>query len=217
MTDICGLNTIKANANVFIGDISVSTPDIIAINISKIRGNLTSTAQVQFHLAPGKSGGGAGDGIIVSILGQKAFTGMVKRIDVSPSFRCAGEKIVRIQAEDCMSKIMGRHYTRRQKHPGLGPIAFISSIYKRVTVGFDPPRNPQDLDGGQSPAEVFTHSLNFMDLNQFIHAGETNMAGSLHPVTKASDLPYQGGSTGGSGFILHDHSSLKPEPPVLPP
>lgn len=202
----CGLNTMRASAVVSIGGHSVSTPDIINITINKTRGQLTATAQVQYHATTEESTD-AGSDIVITIMGQRAFTGTIKRIDISPSFRCAGEKIVRIQAEDYLNRIANKAITRRQKNPSLGPMVFITSIYKRVTVGFDKMRDRFDVDGGQSPLDVFTHSTNFREIPFFIAGGETNTMGALHPVTKVADaFPKPGGGSG--GMVMHSHESL---------
>lgn len=205
----CGLATIKANASIQFGsDTLIKTPDIINISITKSRGNLVSTAQAQFHFNSGDLSGSAGSDIVIKILDTLAFTGTIKRIDISPSFRCAGEQIVRIQAEDYLNKIVNRTITRRQKLPGLGPIAFISSIYKRTTVGFDSARDLHDINQTNSPVDIFTHTINFAEMTQFSKSGENNLMGTLHPVTKVADVIVNGGGNGGGGLGLHSHEKL---------
>jgi hypothetical protein len=208
MLENCGLKSIKADAKVTVGQFSVGTPHIISINVTKTRGQLVNTAQVQFHVDQDNKIG-TGTFILIEIQGSLVFTGIVKRIDVSPSFRCMGEKIIRIQAEDSLYKIVNRNITRRQKDPGLGIICFISSIYKRVTVGFDNVRNLQDVAHSSSDIEVFTPTTNFAEMNQFVKDGQTNVAGALHPVTKIADqFSNRGGLGGAGGITLHSHETL---------
>lgn len=207
--EVCGLSTIKATASIQFGEVFIKTPDIINITVSRSRGNIIGTVQAQFHFNSTDISGETGSDVVVKILEHTVFTGSIKRIDISPSFRCAGEQIVRIQAEDYLHKIVNRTITRRQKLPGLGPMAFISSIYKRTTVGFDTVRDAYDINQSSSPIDIFTHSMNFTEINQFTKVGENNLMGTLHPVTKVADIiKDKGAGIGGGGFILHSHESL---------
>lgn len=211
MADFCGVGrTIKAECTIKMGGIDIKTPYIIGAFINKTRGNLTTTAQGSFRIPDGKKFQAVGTNIYVYFWNTLVFTGTVKRIDVSPSFQCAGELIVRFQAEDFMNRIEGRAITRRQKHSGLGPMAFIAGHTPRTTVGFDSIRNLHDISHTASPVNIFTHTVNMAEMTQFIKGGEQNTLGSLHPLTKVADILANGGKAlaGGGSFILHDHSSL---------
>ena len=209
MSTVCNLETIPAKATISAGGTTVTTPHIINITISRVRGQLVGTASMQYYSNSGVGGAGAGAGLTIEINGGLAFTGSIRRIDTSPSYRCAGEIIVRIQAEDYLHRLVNKNITRRQKNSGLGPICFISSIYKRVTVGFDAIRDRHDISSTSSPVDVFTPTMNFADMLQFIRSGDNNTLGGLHPITKNGDwFDNNKASGGGGGMILHDHSSL---------
>lgn len=213
MANNCGLDTIPASASILISGRRFSTPEIISISVSRTRGQMVSSASATFHAKDIFSSGGgitAGDSVVIKFFGDTVFTGFIKRLNVGPSFRCDGEIIVRIQAEDVLFRIDNRNFTRRQKLAGLGPIAFITSIYKRTYTGFDDPSQRHDVSNTSSPVDFLTPTINMSEQSVFIKGGETNVIGDLHPVTKLADKPDFGGAGGGGGgsFFLHDHTTL---------
>lgn len=201
---------INANASVRIGDTIITTPQILSINVNRSRGKPISTASVQFLYDREQEDLTGNSRIDIRIMGSVVFTGFIKKMSVSSSFRVAGEIVIRIQAEDILHRLQNKRFTRRQKSNGLGPIVFITSIYKRPSLGFDDPTDIYDIESGSSPVEVLVSSPNMATQVQFVKGGETNTIGSLHPLTKIAD-PFKdvGGAGGtGGGFILHDHTSL---------
>jgi len=206
----CGLTTVKAAAVVRVGPYRVATPYVQTISISRTRGQLVSTASVRLNLDTEFSINTATP-LVIYLYNEVAYTGYVKRVTVSPSLRCAGEITVQITAEDVMYKLENRNMTRRQKLAGLGPMAFITSLYKRTSVAFDDLPARFDISGSSSPIEVLTHSLNMREMTMFA-TGYADVSGPQHPVTKNADPlgnPSQpaGGGTG-TDFFLHDHTTL---------
>jgi len=207
---ICDLTTIPASADILIGTKKYSTPDIISASVSRTRGQLVSSCSVSFHAKDSREIN-AGDVIIVKFFGESVFTGYIKRLNYGPSFRCDGEIILRIQAEDALFRIENRNFTRRQKLAGLGPIAFITSIYRRTYTGFDSPEQTHDVGATGSPVTYLTPTFNMREQFNLIGGAPTNVSGDNHPTTKLADRPGLGGASaggGGGGFILHDHTTL---------
>lgn len=209
----CRLQRIVASASLHLGSVKIVTPDIINISVNRARGQLVGTASATFHLKEVTSEGLlGGTRVVLKILGQTVFTGVVKRVVVQPSLRCAGEVIVRIQAEDEMFKLQNRLITRRQKLAGLGVIAFISSVVHRTYTGWDDPSQLHDIANSNSPIDIISTTVNIREHKQLLQGGETNLAGNLHPIMKNSDPlvggPKSGGGGTGGGLILHDHASL---------
>lgn len=207
-TNECGLTTIKASATIKVGSISISTPNVISISVNRTRGQVVSTCAVAFTFN-GEFNAGSGAPLVVYFYNELVWVGVVKRMAISPSLRCAGEINVKIQAEDILHKLENRNITRRQKLAGLGPLAFITSVYKRTTLGFDDEPSRHDISNSSSPVHFFTPTINMREHTMFL-GGNDNITGDLHPVTKVSD-PITGrgkGATGGGSFILHDHSTL---------
>jgi hypothetical protein len=208
MADNCGLKTVKASATVKVGSITISTPHIQSISVNKTRGQLVSTASVSFLIQGGFQDIGAGAPMAIYFYSTVVWVGFAKRINIAPSPTCAGEMLIRIQGEDVLFRLENKNYTRRQKLAGLGPLAMISSLYKRTFVGFDDPPSRHDISTGSSPFDVFTHTVNIREQTMFA-TGYDNVSGQLHPVTKVSDIiTNHGTQAGGGGFILHDHTSL---------
>jgi hypothetical protein len=213
----CGFNVIPADATVTIAGKCYRTPNIISISVSRSRGSLVGSASASVHIGEESSGcsgskgsatsGPTGD-VIIKFFGYPVFVGTMKRLSISPSYRCQGEFILRIQAEDAMSNLEGKVYTRRQKLPGLGPLGLITSVYKRTFTGFDNPAELHDISSSASPVKYFTNTVNIAEHTKLLKSGETNVMGDLHPVTKVADKPQKGGGGTGGGIILHDHSSL---------
>lgn len=211
MADNCGLTTIPASATVIIGARSFATPDVISASVSRTRGQLISSASVTFH-APGifSEAIDAGESVVIKFFGETIFTGFIKRLNIGPSFRCDGELIIRLQAEDVLFRIDNKNFTRRQKLAGLGPIAMITSINKRTYTGFDDPSQRHDISNTSSPITYLSPTLNTAEHSVLMKNGETNVIGDQHPLTKLADKPDYGAASagGGGGFILHDHTSL---------
>lgn len=204
----CGLTTVKASATIKIGSISVTTPNIVSISVNRTRGQLVSTCAVAF-IFNGEFEADAGAPLVVYFYNELVWTGVVKRMAISPSLQCAGEISVKIQGEDILHKLENRNITRRQKLAGLGPLAFISQVYKRTSLGFDDPPSRHDISNSSSPVHYFTPTINMREHTQFL-MGNENITGELHPVTKVADRISGKGKagTGGGSFILHDHSTL---------
>jgi len=209
--NVCGLTTVPASGLIRIGDIRVGTPDLKSISVSRTRGQLVSSCSVSF-IFNGEFSAPAGAPIAVFLYDQSVWVGVVKRLSISPSLRCAGSVLVKIQAEDILHKLENRSITRRQKLAGLGPMAFITSVHKRTSPGFDDPPSRHNIFNSASEVGYLTHTINFREHTQF-GIGNENTTGSLHPWTKIADPINNAGQSlgaggGGSGFILHDHSSL---------
>lgn len=205
---ISGLTIIHADATILFGDDILQTPHITSISVRRVRGELIGKARFTYFTNESSGAGATSDlPVVISWFGTPIFSGFAKRVTVAPSFRCADEVTVSVEAEDVMHKLANKRISRRQKQQGLGPMAFITSIHKRPFVAFDDPQALYDLTGGFSPMDIYgpdPRSIN----NRFI-GGVQNTLGDLHPVSKASDIILNRGGTGvGGSFILHDHSSL---------
>lgn len=207
-TNPCGLTTVKASATIKVGAISVSTPNIVSISVNRTRGQVVSSCAVSF-IFNGDFKSNVGAPLIIYFYNELVWTGVVKRMGISPSLRCAGEIMVKLQGEDILHKLENRNITRRQKLAGLGPLAFITSVHKRTSLGFDDLPSRHDISNSSSPIHYFTPTINMREHTQFL-MGNENITGQLHPVTKVAD-PITGrgkGVGGGGSFILHDHSTL---------
>jgi len=209
----CDFRPTHAHARIKLSSITVSTPKVISVSITRTRGQLVSTATASFHLDSDSLTAlesDAGGHISIALANTTAFTGTITRIDASPSFRCAGELIIRIQAKDFLHRLENKNITRRQKTSGLGVLAMVVGLHKRQSVGFDDPRELHDIHRTGSPIDIHTHSINVEEQTQWLKGGVTNTVGALHPVTKAADVVTEArGGTGGGSFILHDHSELE--------
>lgn len=204
----CGLQTRPASAYIRIGGIGIATPDIMNISISRSRGQLSSTASVSF-LYSSSEDSLTDTNILIKIDTVTVFTGYIKKLVINPSFRCAGEIIVRIQASDALSRIENQLITRRQKLAGLGPIAFITSVTRRTYAGWDDPALLHNIAATNSPVDAVVPGVNFREYDQFISGGENSTIGFNHPIVKNSDPMQNGGAAqGGGGFILHSHETL---------
>lgn len=205
---ISGLEIIHADASILFGDQVIQTPHITSISVRRIRGELVGKARfTYFTNEVGGSSANSDLPVVISWFSTPIFSGFAKRVTVAPSFRCADEMTVSVEAEDVMHKLVNKRINRRQKQQGLGPMAFIAGIQKRPFVAFDDPQALYDLTGGFSPHQVYGDSPR--DINSRFINGVQNTLGDLHPVSKASDIILNRGGTGvGGSFILHDHSSL---------
>lgn len=214
ITKIEKLQTIQANATIVLSNFSISTPDILNINVTRTRGQAVNSASVAFtfkgELILKALDNSKHFPLVIFFYGNPIFTGIAKRLSISPSARCADEIIVRVQGEDILYKLENRNFTRRQKLPGLGPICFISSLSnRRTSLGFDDPPSRFGIDSGASPIEYMTHSIN--PAEQINMKSDTNsILGPGHPITKLADpIQNSNAGTGGiGGFIIHDHSSM---------
>lgn len=203
-----GFDVQFAEAVVVIGGKSFSTPNILSINVTRSRGEVSSKASVSFYTGNfPNSGGGSDTGVSIRIQGVNVFTGYLRKYSVSPSFRWAGELIVRVSAEDIMYKLLNKKIVRRQKIEGLGPMAFITGLQKRTYPGFDNPAMKFDVDKGNSPVGMLTPGFH-EPLNQMLREASYSF-GPTHHVTKNADpLRNFTGGGGQGGLTLHDHSTL---------
>lgn len=205
---VTGLTIEPASADIVFGGQVVQTPHITSISVRRVRGELVGKARFSYFTNDASGGNSSADApVIISFRTNAIFAGFAKRVTVSPSFRCADEVIVTVEAEDIMHKLVNKRINRRQKQQGLGPIAFITSIHKRPFVAFDSQQDVYDITGGQSPMQLYGPDPTSIN-NRFVN-GVYNTIGDLHPVSKASDIILNRGGTGGGGsFENHDHSSL---------
>ena len=210
MTNNCGLNTTPASASIHLAGMVIKTPDIISISVSRTRGQIVGGASVSFHLTDANAQYlSTGSNIVIKIYTQPVFTGTIKRLIIQPSSRCSGELIIRIQAEDAMSKLNNKAFTRRQKLAGLGIMVLISSVVHRTYTGWDSPQMLHNISNSNSPIDIISHTINARDQTQFVNDGQMSVIGNLHPIMKVSDpITNAGGKAGTGGFILHDHSTL---------
>ncbi|RKZ85084.1 MAG: hypothetical protein DRQ39_07610 [Gammaproteobacteria bacterium] len=207
---VSGLSIKIASATIVFGSQTVSTPHITSINVRRIRGELVGKARFSYFtndLQGNNANSSGGAAIFISFGTAVIFSGYAKRVTVTPSFRCADEVIVTVEAEDVLHKLVNKRINRRQKQQGLGPIAFITSIHKRPFVAFDSPQAIYDVTGGQSPMQIYGPDPS--SINARFLSGVTNTIGDMHPIAKASDTILNRGGTGsGSSSGLHDHTSL---------
>lgn len=205
---ICGLQTKKASATIRMGQIKVSTPEVISINVSKTRGQMVGTASVSFRYK-GDFAVDTGSDMFIWFNNSIVFTGIIKRFNISPAITCSGDLIVRASAEDVMSRLVNQQITRRQKLAGLGPFAQIVGLHKRIDLGYNDPPSRHDVTRGASRVEALVVGTNFVSHPMWL-GGQDVTTGSLNPMCKISDqmITYGGPSTGGGSFILHDHTTL---------
>lgn len=199
-------DTIPAEATVSFGGVDYITPHVHSISVRRVRGELSAKANFTFYTQIDEDGQ-VGSPVTISFYGESIFVGYARRVTVTPSFRCAGEVMVSVQAEDIMYRLVNKRINRRQKLDGLGPIAFITSIHHRPFLGFDDKQALDDVTGGHSPHQLYgpTPAAIKSRFMQGLH----NTIGDQHPVMAASDTVLnRGGRGSGAGFFLHDHSSL---------
>jgi len=210
---------IAAFATVSVGGYDISTPDIRTVVVNRQRGRMKSVARASVFIqgdSPALNASG-GDLFRVKFWGNLIFTGVVKRVTVSPSFRCQGESIITFDAEDFLFKLENKKFTRRQKLPGLGPIALISSKKDTPERAFDNiPSTVHSVDRpffDNDEIDVPAPNTNPRDMTNLI--SPVSPHGRNHPTTinsrNMSD-PRGGGIGGGRG--LHDHSSVSQEGPA---
>lgn len=202
----------KAKAN--IGGLVVKTPFLTRMNVSRSRGD-NAKASVTFLLPKEENRDGNiddldGGPVVLWLDGIVIFTGVTRKVSITPSYQCAGEVIITVSAEDLMFKLSNQRFTRRQRLSPLAPLAMISSIHERVSLGYDDPPSRHDVERTGSDMMIFTHSINMAEHNQMLKGGETNTIGALHPITKVADPIVDGGrsGTGGEGMTYHDHASM---------
>jgi len=204
-----------AQAEVRVGSLTVSTPFIQNISVSRQRGNPKSTASCSLRINESEvQAAGPGDAVYILFHSQLIFTGRVRRIQATPTNICAGEMFLSIQAEDPMFQLEGRKVTRRQKREGLGQLAIISSKVDQPDRGFDDApeaggSSPHSLTGSDSGFEVSGETTNPRELRHIIGSGPGGTYGENHSVTKASRrLSETRGAGVGGGAGLHDHSDI---------
>lgn len=205
MSELIGVN---AHVSIFIGEKKIETPYILSANVSRSRGQLVSTAAVTY-LSETTSSQPSTEGVslIIKFFNQTVFSGEIRKISIGPSARCAGEHVVRIQAQDPLYKLENKVFTRRQKLPGLGPLAIITQLSARTYVAFDAYLQ-HDICGTSSPVTIYSPTVNMAAMTQFVRGGETNTICSLHPVIKNGDTPLTRGKSMSGGMILHSHETL---------
>jgi hypothetical protein len=205
-----GFNIQHADATVVFGNQILQTPHITSISVRRVRGELVGKARFTYFTAQSDGENSSSDvPVIISWYGTPIFAGYAKRVQVGPSFRCANEVVVSVEAEDVLHKLVNKRINRRQKLDGLGPLAFITSIHKRPFVGYDNPQDIYNITGGQSPPIIYDSDP--QRINARFSSNSTNTVGDQHPIMKASDtILNRAGTGGGAGgtFFLHDHSSL---------
>jgi hypothetical protein len=203
--------TVCANCDASVGGYLVETPDIINANVTRTRGNPVTSAAITFHYK-GKFSVPTGAGLIIRFYKTVVFTGFIKSFSVSPSFRCAGDTIIKIQGEDILFKLQNQNITRRQKLTGLGIIAFITGVQRKVDLGFDDPDglNRYAVSHSSSPTEIMTPTTNTRAQDQWLGSWDSPM-GPNHPITKIADPIPESPGRGGSeaGLIIHDHSDME--------
>lgn len=201
---------IVARAQVTLGNRVYATPDIRSIAVVRQRGQAKSQAKCQVFVPEGEVEATGGGLLIITFWGNLVFTGVAKRVVVSPSFRCQGESIVEITGEDFMYKLDNYSYTRRQKQEGLPPLAIITSKKDTPERGFDTlPLYIHSQDRGFSDMETIAPDTNPRNMSRLASYSNQTNHGPNHPTTKnarpLSD-PRGGAATGGAG--IHDHSSI---------
>jgi len=209
----CNVNYYQAHATVVAGSLSASTPFVHSCSVNRTRGALTAKASASFTVGAGEASKAfqTGGGSVFKILihGTVVFTGIIRKITVTPSLKCQGGLIVNVQGEDVLYLLNNRRITRRQLSSPLAPTAFITSIYEHVNQGFDNPYTRHDISRTGSSITTVANTDNIAELTQFIKNGGANTQGSQHPLTKVAEPITSGrAATAGTGFILHDHSSL---------
>lgn len=217
MVEICGGNRIiTAQARVVIGNISISTPNVQAITVSRQRGTPQSKASCSVRIDQSDiSSVSQGDICFITFFGNAVFTGVVRRVQAVPTNRCAGEYFLNIQAEDKLYLLENRKITRRQKLEGLGPMAIISSKKDTPERGFDTTpgginRTEHSNFGSPQGFQTRGSSLNPREITSIIGSGASSSpAGENHPVTRTSRrLSENRGTPGGGAAGIHDHSDL---------
>jgi len=200
----------RATATVVVGQFQSTTPEVISVNVSRMRGQLVGTASASFYAKSDATTPSGGDKMQIYIAGALVFTGTAKRISISPSNICAGEIVIRVQGEDYLHRLANRQITRRQKLAGLGPLAMITGVQKRTSVNFDDAPGRYDISHSSSPIDIFSPSVNFRDWTQLLTDNSNSSIGKLHPITSVveEDYLHAKGTGGGGGFILHSHESL---------
>lgn len=203
--------TVCANCDASVGGYRVETPHIISANVTRERGNPVSTASITFHYK-GTLEIPTGAELIIRFYKTPVFTGFIRSFSTSPSFKCAGDIVVKIQGEDILYRLQNKNITRRQKLSGLGIIAFINGVTRKVDLGFDDPDgiNRHAVSHPGSSIHMFTPTINIRAQDQFIGSWDSPI-GPNHPVTKVSDpiLPAPGRGIGGEGVTIHDHSDME--------
>jgi len=207
-TCLTDLIKIRAKATVKIGDYEVTTPDILSISVSRSRGKPVSSASIHFRHKINEGTIDTDMPIEIKFFAFKIFTGTIKRMSVSPSLRVAREMVVRLQAEDDMYKLNNKRITRRQKNNGLGPVVFITSVYKRPYIGFDDPTRVHDVESYGSSPQALCQSVNICEMDFLCKDGVSSYGDNHYIQVCSSPLDFWGSTAGGGGMVLHDHTSL---------
>jgi len=208
MATCLGIRTEKIRARVVLSTFSVSTPHIKAFNIDETRGQLSKTFSCTLEVPVSASYVPGTDLEIHASVGgveKQKFTGVIKSIQVQPSFDKAGYYILNISGTDKLGDLEGKTFSRRLRSDGFSLFVSIDSgpsnrpsrglsIDKRVRGGkhtyTSPTPNPNKADHTK---------LTYMPKRGSSKYGEFGKIGEIGPNDNGS----------GSGGKVHDHSSME--------
>ena len=161
------IDLVKIRATITIGDLVVKTPYIQSFNVKKNRGQVsTFDASLKINQLEVNSANTIGTVTIeAGELGNeiKIFTGITKRVSISPCWDDPGYVLFNISGTDILGSLGGKKYTRRARssqkswvsinsvvRPGLRDGALDYQV-EGVTVEPGKSQNNQDINYGPAP------------------------------------------------------------------
>lgn len=112
-----GIKRVKIRAKIEIGSLKVETPYILSFTVTKTRGQSSTFSTSLKVNSDDISGSISGAEIVISAgvgsASEKIFTGIVKKLTVSPCFDDPKYVILNVSGNDVLSMLEGKKFTRR--------------------------------------------------------------------------------------------------------
>lgn len=173
-----GIDLVQIRAIITIGSLIVKTPYIQSFNVRKSRGQPSSfdaTLKV-----PYSDVGDLVNGLVVIKAGtnekkNKIFTGIVKKVTISPCWDDPGYIILKISGTDILSNLKNKEYSRRCRASKSTWISIDNVVRRGIRASkFELDADSLNIDGG-NVMEYYSKNANQTE--------SPNVSGNVNPAT----------------------------------
>ena len=208
MPSCLGITKEKIRARIKLSGLDIRTPYVKAWSTEQTRGKLSTTFSATVEVLAGSSFiAGSDIEIYASVNGveKQKFSGVIKTIQVQPSFDKAGYYILSLSGANKMSDLEGKTFSRRLRSDGFSLFVSIDSgPENRPSKGFSIDKR---IRGGKHTFTSPTPKPNRGEHTELTYMPKRG-SGKFGEFAKIGDIGPNDGAGSGSGFIPHAHDSL---------